>query len=373
MSVSLGPFIMCFLAVVVLTAYVSFIIYLKKDILYEGMRFAFGVIVLILIRMMVPFNFPFTITIGSTRILPPISRVLFYHIGGTNLRPADILMVVWVVEAARRLLKMYRENKEYRRFLAPFRVKNISDYPIIEKMLNEYGVPEMPVYVVTASISPELYGAWKTALIIPDYDLNPQEIEFVCRHELEHHKNHDLWLKMFVDLVVCIQWFNPFVYFLQRELILAYEMSNDNKVLEKCDDQQRTAYGLGLVKISKLQKNGSVKQRGLAFTKDNDRNIARRIQFVIDKEHGKPGMRGFSIFLRYIIVIVIFVVSLVFVPEAHRIDEKVKESTFGYEQDCYIIESDLEFKLYVDNEYVFSFSSIPVEFQNVPIIKEKVK
>ena len=56
MEVSLGSFITCFLTVLFLTVYVFVTIYVKKDVLYDGMKIVFLLISIILVRMLVPFN-----------------------------------------------------------------------------------------------------------------------------------------------------------------------------------------------------------------------------------------------------------------------------------------------------------------------------
>ena len=207
--------------------------------------------------------------------------------------------------------------------------------------------------------------------MIPELDLTAEELEFACRHELEHYKNHDLWLKLFVDLTACVQWFNHLVELLQDELVLAFEMSNDNKVLKDCSKDQRMAYVLGLIKVAKFQREGAEKQ-GLSFTLDKDKSLKRRTYFIAAEDFGKKRKRGLSIFLRYIIVVVMLVVAFVFVPEAERVDEAVRNETFGLrKQNCYIVKTDSEYKLYVDGEFVFSLSPIPEDFKDLPIIEEE--
>ena len=56
MEVSLGSFITCFLTVLFLTVYVFVTIYVKKDVLYDGMKIVFLLISIILVRMLVPFK-----------------------------------------------------------------------------------------------------------------------------------------------------------------------------------------------------------------------------------------------------------------------------------------------------------------------------
>lgn len=374
MSVSPGPFITCLITALVLNVYILFIIHVKKDILYEGMRFTFSVIVLILLRMMIPLNFPFTITIPFAGILPLVNRLLYYNVGGGNIQICHILVTVWVVEAVRRLLLMCSANREYRRFLAPFKVKNISDYPEVLELLKEYELSSLPVYMVPATVSPELFGAWNTVLVLPKDMLSKEELNFACRHELEHYRNHDLWLKLFVDLALCIQWFNPLVNLLQMELILAFEMSNDRKVLHGCTEKQRMNYVLSIVRISKMLKGSPVKQRGLSFTKLHDFNTKQRIHFLSSEEYGKTKRRGVSIFFRYILVIVMLVVSFVFVPEGYN-DEGARAVggiSLG-DDNSYLIKCKEGYQWYVDGVYMYTFSTIHEGFDDLPIFEEEVE
>ena len=57
--------------------------------------------------------------------------------------------------------------------------------------------------------------------------LPPEELEHVLTHELNHITSGDLWVKLLVRLLICLMWWNPCAYMLQKDL---------NTVLEfKCD------------------------------------------------------------------------------------------------------------------------------------------
>lgn len=372
MRISPGSFLICLLTVIILTGYVFFIIYVKKDILYEGMKFTFGAIALILLRMMIPVNFPFTVTIPFSEVLPTISRMIFYRINGGNIRIVHILVAVWLVEAMRRLLRMYRENRNYRRSLEPFRVNDLSDYPVVKEVLEEYNLLSLPVCIVPVSISPEIFGAWNSILVLPELDVREDEWRYICRHEVEHYINHDVWLKLVVDLAVCIQWFNPLVYLMQEELILAFEMSNDYKVLRGCNANQRLDYSECIVKIAKLLNDNSAKHTSLSFIKVHDMNIMRRIQFLLSKSYGETKRRGLSVFLRYILVIVMLVVSFVFVPEGY-IPENIEDNEVVkvHEDNSYIKRVEGGYELYVNGVYLYTCSTIHEEFSDLPIIEEE--
>lgn len=372
MSISPGPFITCLLTALILNIYILFIIHVKKDILYEGMRFTFGVIVLILLRMMIPLNFPFTITIPFAEVLPRINIFLNYNIGNTDIKICHVLIILWLIEAVRRLICMGIGNRDYRRYLAPFLVKNISEYPDVLELLNEYHVSFMQVYMVPAAISPELFGARNTVLVLPKDMLSKEELLFACRHELEHYKNHDLWLKLFVDLTVCIQWFNPLVYILRQELILAFEMANDREVMRDCTELQRAEYMLFIIRLSKIIGKEEKRQKGLSFIKRNDFNLKQRVDFLSSKDYGKTKMRGASVLLRYVLVTVMLMVAFVFVPEGY-IPKNLQDSEAVkvHEDNSYLVECEEGYQLYINGSYLYTCSTIHDEFNDLPIIKEE--
>lgn len=374
MSASLGAFITCFLTSLVLTGYIFVIIYVKKNILYEGMRFTFAVIILILIRMLIPVNFPFTITIPISGIFASASRSLYYHINDGSIRVVDILVGIWAVVAVVKLICMFLKNWECRLLLEPFRVKDLSEYPVIKGVIDEYGVAEkMAVCILPASVSPEMFGTWKPILILPEQILTEHELTFICRHELEHYKNHDLWLKFFLDLVICVQWFNPLVYLLQNELILAFEMVNDHKVLKGCDEKQKITYVLSIIKIAKALKKRPAKQEGVLFTKANEIGVKKRVHFITAEGNEKKKQQGVSVFLRYISVVVMFSVSLTFVLEADGVDEIVEQETNSIsKENAYILKCEEGYQLFVDGNYMFSFPIIPEEFVDLDILEKEI-
>ena len=77
MSVSLGPFMTCFVTILILTGYVHFIMKRNSALFWGTIKIVFGVIAVILLRMMVPINFPFTKTIYSSKLLIGLGNIVY--------------------------------------------------------------------------------------------------------------------------------------------------------------------------------------------------------------------------------------------------------------------------------------------------------
>lgn len=376
MAVSLGPFMTCFLAVLFLTVYIYIVIYVKKDILYSGMKLVFAGIALILIRMMIPFNFPFTQTIVSYKILPPVSRVLFHYFGDTRIGLAHILFVIWIAVSIGKLIYLIRRQILYRACLRPFVIRDKSKYPQLFRILEKCNASFSAVCVVPTKISPTVFGIFKPILVLPDCEFKDQDLYYICLHEAEHCRNHDLWLRLFLDLVICTQWFNPLVYFMNRQLTLAFELSNDRVILKTLDEMQRTEYAECVLKMVRYQ-NQKNKAMGssLSFAQVNRSNVRTRVRYILAKEETRKKKHHISAILNYVVLGVVLLGTLFFVPEAYSTSERDQEQNiFEKIGKSYFIKlSDNDYLLYMDDKYVLTFDSIPKEFEDLPIIEEHKK
>ena len=66
-----------------------------------------------------------------------------------------------------------------------------------------------------------------------------------------------MFYKWLIQIVVCVHWFNPFVYLLEKEVNKSCELSCDEKVIAVLDDKEKREYGDTL--ISFLKSNNPCK------------------------------------------------------------------------------------------------------------------
>lgn len=104
----------------------------------------------------------------------------------------------------------------------------------------EFG--EYTLVITDRNISP---FSWQKYIVISaaDYRDNPDEI--IC-HELSHIKHRHSWDLLYIEIVALIQWFNPAIWLLKRELKDIHEYQADINVLKSGIDA--TKYQLLLVK-----------------------------------------------------------------------------------------------------------------------------
>ncbi len=106
--------------------------------------------------------------------------------------------------------------------------------------------------------SPMLISFFRPRIILPVGELEDKELSYIFVHELIHYKQRDMFYKWLIQIVVCVHWFNPFVYLLEKEVNKSCELSCDEKVISVLDDTARREYGdilISFLKSNNLYKS----------------------------------------------------------------------------------------------------------------------
>lgn len=102
--------------------------------------------------------------------------------------------------------------------------------------------------------SPIMIGFIHPSIIIPTRQTDKTKLFYIFTHELVHYKRRDMFYKWFIQIIVCIHWFNPFVYVLGKEVNKACELSCDEAVIYTLDNKAQRAYGDTLISSLKTEK-----------------------------------------------------------------------------------------------------------------------
>lgn len=103
--------------------------------------------------------------------------------------------------------------------------------------------------------SPMLAGLRTPGLYVPEESYGMEELEFIFSHELSHYIRKDLWYKMLMVVVTTIYWFNPALYWMQREAERDIENLCDGKMAVNYSMQECRRYGELLLKIAATQSH----------------------------------------------------------------------------------------------------------------------
>jgi len=108
--------------------------------------------------------------------------------------------------------------------------------------------------------TPLTYGIIHPVILLPKgMDLSDQkQLKYVLMHEYIHIRKLDNLLKGISSAAVCIHWFNPLVWVMNKFLSRDIELRCDETLLKQCDSDCRADYALTLIDLED-------KRRGYAF------------------------------------------------------------------------------------------------------------
>lgn len=137
----------------------------------------------------------------------------------------------------------------------------------------EYTDRKINVRVWENVASPFMTGIFRPTLILPKTELSGEQLDNILRHEMTHFKRHDILYKWFAELVKCIHWFNPMVWYVSKQIASECEISCDMAVTKNMTDSEEMSY---INTILSLLPTGKSKQLPLTTQMASSKNILKR-------------------------------------------------------------------------------------------------
>lgn len=227
------------------------------------------------LRLLLPFSIPlpFNIHIGldvfsdMVQELPsgniastlPGDSPPSYDIGTAVPSPAtehiSTFEILWLVGVL--LLAIYF-SISYFRSMRKFRMSIPDNTPYIQNWLTTHQISR-PLAVRSSDLisSPLTYGILHPVILLPKkLDRNDQvALKYVLTHEYLHIRRFDAITKILFAAVLCIHWFNPFVWVMYVLANRDMELSCDAWVIRMMGAKNRSSYALMLIKMEE-RRNG---------------------------------------------------------------------------------------------------------------------
>lgn len=229
------------------------------------------------LRLLLPFSIPlpFNIHIGLdvfsdvVQELPsgniastlPGDSPPSYDIGTAVPSPAtehiSTFEILWLVGVL--LLAIYF-SISYFRSMRKFRMSIPDNTPYIQNWLTAHQISR-PLAVRSSDLisSPLTYGILHPVILLPKkLDRNDQAaLKYVLTHEYVHIRRFDAITKILFAAVLCIHWFNPFVWVMYVLANRDMELSCDAWVIRMLGEKNRSSYALMLIKMEERRSGMS--------------------------------------------------------------------------------------------------------------------
>lgn len=227
------------------------------------------------LRLLLPFSIPLTFNIhigldvfsdvvqelpsGNIASTLPGDSPPSYDIGTAVPSPAtehiSTFEILWLVGVL--LLAIYF-SISYFRSMRKFRMSIPDNTPYIQNWLTAHQISR-PLAVRSSDLisSPLTYGILHPVILLPKkLDRNDQVVlKYVLTHEYVHIRRFDAITKILFAAVLCIHWFNPFVWVMYVLANRDMELSCDAWVIRMMGAKNRSSYALMLIKMEE-RRNG---------------------------------------------------------------------------------------------------------------------
>lgn len=219
-----------------------------------------------------------------------------YYINNENSSSLDyvkILFVIWMFGF------VYIISKNiYKQIIFWRKIRNITyeiaDYNIINSLEEEKKALNIKrgidVFKVDGLSSPALINILSSKIIIPNKDYDKKQLKWIFRHELNHFKRKDNLLKLLLMIACAIHWFNPLIKILKAYFDEQCELSCDEKVLKKSNENDIKEYALVLVDTLRYKNTLKSTMLYSQFNSNQINLIKRRVEGMMNFKKRKKGI-----------------------------------------------------------------------------------
>lgn len=269
---------------------------------------------LIIIRMLVPVEYCFTITLLSTNVLPVVNNFLYYSISsvhGHDILILHILYFIWFVGSMVNLCK----------FLSTFfRLQKLIHYTtdtdnavmksILSDILSRHKQKKTFRIIQTPLSTPMITGIFHPCILLPNTELSREEATYILEHETAHYFHGDLWIKFAMEILSIIYWWNPLIYLLNKQVSKILEIHIDISVTSNLDEAGQLAYLECLLKIAKQRRKQHLEQTAIPLIGESNSTLSQRFHIVLEQPNKKkpPVWVSFTLFPLFIIAVLSFCV-----------------------------------------------------------------
>lgn len=327
------------------------------------------------------FLMPFEILITTNIFLPEkISRIitdafLVPHIslGGTALSVWQLFLVLWGIGILVQSFRLLQSYRKLRRRISRF-ATDISDKEPYQTLLHTICQERsrknvFRIYELPGIFTPMIYGLKAPCILLPEaFRASEKDIYYILSHEAAHFFHHDLWLKLFSQLLCVFYWWNPLVLLLQRQISTILELNVDLYLTSSTNPRCKAEYLECLLNTARAQISHGI-HPALSFCTAQDSLLRQRFLMLTDNPR-KNKNRQIQLLFSFAVV-ALYTFSVFFIFEPSSVSPEVEMNSFEITpENAYFIENpNGGYDLYLDGSFLITTSFIDDSLSNLTIYK----
>lgn len=326
-----------------------------KVISKVGPGFVVTIWLLVSVRMFFPIEWGYTYSFYFERVFTGIQEFFTCEIfkGEQSIAVWQICLAVWILGA---VFLGFCKIKDYKRSLRLFRVlpeipRNSLAAIWEEDFIKQYPeIQELKFVKFNHTVSPFLAGLRQPVIVMPDRKFTGQELRCVVGHEVLHYRSHDIFWKIFTEVLCTVFWWNPVFLFMKKRLFHMIEIKNDRKLTEAMTVKEKSDYLdclFGIVKDS----CGNSFTGTAGFSKTDKKVLRQRVELI-----AAPGKisRGCQVVTGIIVAVLLFLSTAVVFEPTYPVPDTPGSGLELTEDTGYLIENGKVYDAYILGQYIYT-------------------
>lgn len=221
-----------------------------------GSRLVIVLLLLTMLRLFFPFEMPFCRNVNLSRLPSEIIAKIvhpYFYLGEIEVSVWFCLQCVWACGTVISLLNLYRVCRVIHRHVRRYGedVSSKEPYRSIFQGICTRREAEMPILLVPGLDAPRQDRILHPRILLPKgMAFSEAQLRYIFRHELAHARHHDVLIKLLVNLLAAVYWWNPLTRLLRRQLDVALEIHVDGRVVSGGDKDTKSGYVATLMEVA---------------------------------------------------------------------------------------------------------------------------
>lgn len=368
MRLSLSSIFITLIMVMIMGLLLTVLLHQKRRYIFFRSDLLIGLSMIILIRLLFPIEFPFTRSIYIGSVMNPIQEFFGIELvkGITIL---NFFCIVWVLGSIVCFLLYLRRIRISKQMLTA--ISQTAKKCKVSSFIKSDSLSDYPVWETDLISVPMVLGL-KELILLPKKHFSETELEVILQHEIQHVKNHDIYIKQFSNILMIIYWWFLPIYWLNNNINLALEIRADAKATKHLEKNDVLKYAYTLVNLedkfnyTAIDKSISISSN--FFLQENLNVISYRIHYLLNSDFKKKS----NVLILLVIILLPFISNVIILEPWHEYPHK-NDGTFSETdliEDAYLFEENGAYYIMINNKK--SPISNPDEFINmrVPLREE---
>ena len=320
--------------------------------------------ILLSFKLLFPIEFHFSIGVLDKGLLTTVAKWMNTPLVGF-VTISMALGAIWILGACLLLIHMLcSANRVYKALSLVPQTDSKLVHEYLMGLCREKGIEPAPKVICLEHESSFIVGVRKPIIVLPaSNSLDNDSMKLILSHELEHYRCHHLHIKIFIEVVAAIYWWNPLIWGIRKVVLNLLEVQADIGVTYNTNVKNRCTYAECLLAIARKTPNHRKMTTALSFNLSKQ-TLRLRLKAILTTRKSANGLLStFAVGMAAAVLIF----STLFVFEPYLPNEEDIAGTFSLDRrtDYFVDLGNGYYDLYVQGSFVGQSSYIPEDFSHL--------